>query len=284
MPMMRISSYLLICFALPVGVQVRDAEAAQPYAQQALDAALSEFDQAQALQADAPDKARRLYRSAAQRFESILASGIQNGALHYNLANCYLQAGQIGDAILHYRRAERLAPRDPLLKDNLREARSRCLTAIPSGRKTQFLKSVFFWHYDSSVTERAWASVIAYVLFWVFLALRNVVPRRGVTIVALAMLLTCAAGAGSVALDAWNNKHTPHGVVVGMDVVVRKGPGESYQRQFEQPLQPGVEFQRKVVRAEWWHVILPDGQMGWIESQAARLVRPTGTSHRLGAF
>lgn len=284
MKTMKPSSYLLICLALPAGIKVQDARASQPYAQQALETALGEFDQAQGLQADDPDKARRLYRSAAQRFESILASGLQSGSLHYNLANCYLQAGQIGDAILHYRRAARFAPRDALLLDNLREAKSRCLTAIPAGRKTQFLRSVFFWHYETSVTERAWISVSAYVLFWLLLTLRNAIPKRGVVIAALIALLTCAAAAGSVALDAWHDKHAPPGVVIGMDVVVRKGPGDSYQRQFEQPLQPGVELTRKAVRADWWHVVLPDGQTGWIASKAAKLVRPTGTSHRLGAF
>ena len=81
--------------------------------------ASANFEQAQQIQADDPDRARRLFRLAAQRFESIVSAGIVNGRLEYNLANCYLQTGDVGRAILHYRRAQRLIPRDPRLADNL---------------------------------------------------------------------------------------------------------------------------------------------------------------------
>ena len=111
--------------------------------------ALTDFDQAQQIHARQPDRARQLFRSAAQRFESIVAAGINNGRLEYNLGNCYLQAGDVGRAVLHYRRAQRLIPGDPLLADNLAEARSRCLTSIKPTRRSALLRSVFFWHYDT---------------------------------------------------------------------------------------------------------------------------------------
>ncbi len=53
-----------------------------------------------------------LFRLAAQRFDSIIASGVVNGRLEFNSGNCYLQAGDLGNAILHYRRAQRLIPGD----------------------------------------------------------------------------------------------------------------------------------------------------------------------------
>ena len=43
MKTMKLSSYLVISFALPAGTHVRDARASQPYAQQALETALGEF-------------------------------------------------------------------------------------------------------------------------------------------------------------------------------------------------------------------------------------------------
>lgn len=246
--------------------------------------ALDEFEQAQEAQVGNPDQAGRLFRSAAQRFESILAMGIENGPLHYNLGNCYLQAGRIGEAILHYRRAERFAPRDPLLKDNLREARSRCLTTVATSRKRQFLQSVFFWHHDMSAAERCWVGIACYVLFWLLLTLRNVVPKRGVTVAAVAVMLMGGAMAASLAVDSWRDRRAPSGVVLGMDIVVRKGPGTGYARQFEQPLQPGVEFSQRAARGDWWHITLPDGQAGWITATSAELIRPRTNAPRLGTF
>ena len=57
-----------------------------------------------------------------------------------------------------------------------------------------------------------------------------------------------------------------------MDVVVYKGPGTTYQRQFEQPLQPGVEFTLRQRRGAWCKVELPDGKSGWIETTEVQII------------
>ena len=64
-----------------------------------------------------------------------------------------------------------------------------------------------------------------------------------------------------------------------MDVTVYKGPGTGYQRQFEEPLQPGVEFVLREQRGGWWNVELADGKGGWIEAAAAeRVIGPAPPS------
>ena len=131
--------------------------------------ALADFDRAQELQDRQPDRARQLYRSAAQRFKSLVSAGIVNGRLEYNLGNCYLQAGDVGKAILHYRRAARLIPKDPLLADNLAEARSRRLTSIQPTHRRDVLRSIFFWHYDTSLPGRSKAAVVLYVASGLFI-------------------------------------------------------------------------------------------------------------------
>ena len=63
------------------------------------------------------------------------------------------------------------------------------------------------------------------------------------------------------------------GPVTGMHVAIYKGPDTGYQRQFEQPLQPGVEFTlRDRTQSGWWKVELPDGKSGWIDAGLAELV------------
>ena len=238
-----------------------------------LDHALSEFDQAQSFQAEQPDRARRLFRSAAQRFESIQAAGVRNGRLEYNLGNCLLQAGDVGRAILHYRRAQRLIPGDPMLEDNLGVARSRCVTSIKPTGRSAFLQSIFFWHYQTSAPARTWAAVIFFFSVWILLTLRNVVFARWVTVLATASVALTLLCAGSLGVTRWSDRNFPGGVVTEMDVVVSKGPGEGYQRLFEQPLQPGVEFTlRERTRTDWWRIELPDGNKGWIPADTAELI------------
>ena len=241
--------------------------------------ALMDFDQALQIHTEQPDRARQLFRSAAQRFESIVAAGISNGRLEYNLGNCYLQAGDVGRAILHYRRAQRLIPRDPLLADNLAEARSRCLTSIKPTRRSALLRSVFFWHYDTSTAGRCRVGLVLYVAFWVLLVVRNFVANRTVNGCALVCAGLTLVLTGSLAFDEWADRRAPDGVVTAMDVTVYKGPGSGYQRQFEEPLQPGVEFVLREQRGGWWNVELADGKGGWIEAAAAgRVIGPAPPS------
>ncbi|MEK7757114.1 MAG: tetratricopeptide repeat protein, partial [Planctomycetota bacterium] len=89
------------------------AGSADPELQNEFEQALRDFDEAQRIQNDRPDRARQLFRASAQRFSSIAAAGVVNGRLEFNIGNCHLQAGDVGRAILHYRRAQRLIPRDP---------------------------------------------------------------------------------------------------------------------------------------------------------------------------
>jgi hypothetical protein len=245
--------------------------------------ALAAFDEAQRIQLDEPDRARRLFRSAAQRFGGIIAGGVVNGRLEFNLANCYLQAGDVGRAILHYRRAERLISGNEMLADNLATARSRCLVHVEQRRRSTLSRSVFFWHYEISVAGRTQAAFAGYIVFWALLILRNItvnrgsgvralLQRRAISTTAVACAVFAAAAGISAGATHWRDRHAPEGVVTAMDVVVSKGPGIGYQRQFEQPLQPGVEFTLRERRRGWFRVELADGKSGWIEASSAELI------------
>ncbi|MGD9949304.1 MAG: tetratricopeptide repeat protein [Desulfobulbus sp.] len=59
------------------------------------------------------------YQQALQIFTSIVTEDGFSGPLLYNLANCYAQTGQTGQAILNYQRALRLSPGDADIQGNL---------------------------------------------------------------------------------------------------------------------------------------------------------------------
>src|SRR3990172_5093011 len=155
--------------------------------------ALRDFDEAHQIQNTRPDRARQLFRASEQRFSSIAAAGVVNGHLEFNIGNCHLQAGDVGRAILHYRRALRLIPRDPLLADNLGVARSRCLTPIEPTRRSEFFKSVFFWHHQTASATRFRVGLVMYVAVWVLLSARSLARRRWITV----SVVVCAIVAGS---------------------------------------------------------------------------------------
>ncbi len=236
-----------------------------------VDGALRDFDEGQQVLQQQPDRARQLFRSAARRLENV-AAAVENGYLEYNLGNCYLHAGDVGRAILHYRRAQRFIPRDTLLADNLALARSRCLTQIQPARRQAVMRSLFFWHYRTSEAERAYAGVTSYVIAFGFLTAGALARRRWLAVAAAVSLAVALLAGGSVATGRWSQRNDPAAVITAMDVAVYKGPGPGYQRQFEQPLQPGVECVVQEQRDRWWRVELPDGNTGWIEAASAELI------------
>jgi len=237
---------------------------------------MEDYDRATQMRAEAPDRARQLFLLCAQRLESIVSEGVVNGRLEYNLGNAYLQAGDTGRAILHYRRARLDVPGDPNLEYNLAAARRRCLTYIPPARSHHVLRSVFFWHYGTSPRACATLAGVTYVAAFALLAAFAVYRRRALAWCAAAALLVFLATGGSVAMHQYALRHAPPGVILSSDVTVYRGPGTGYQRMFEQPLQAGVEFVLRERRGAWWRVELADGQSGWVPAEAAELVSDAG--------
>jgi hypothetical protein len=237
-------------------------------------AGLAAYDTGQALRGEEgnPEAARRQFEESAAHFRNAIDTGVINGKLEFNLGNALVQADDLGGAILHYRRAERLMPGDPWLKDNLERARTRCLTVIkPTGRQT-FVHSLFFWHYDTTIASRLRLALITYLLVWGLLTVRAFVPRRGLIVAAALGAVIALVSSASAAVTLRTEQRQPPGVIMAMDVMVRKGPGTAYERLFAQPLQPGVEFTRLEARGQWWHIELPDANDGWIHEKQAALI------------
>lgn len=258
---------------LPQGTQAQQAEFEQ---------ALADFERAQEMLQENPEVARNLFRAAAQRFENLTAAGIVNGKLEFNLGNAWLQAGDLGRAVLHYRRAQRLVPGDLRLQDNLKLARARRLNTIRVSSRSRVLQSIFFWHHELAAAQRLRLALILFICFWGLLTLRNFGGRRSLLPAALICILVSGLLGGSAALSHWQDRQAPAGVVLALDVAVQKGPGKGYQRQFEEPLQPGVEFILRERRGSWWQIELADGHRGWIEAETSELIPITQATDVFG--
>ena len=64
------------------------------------------------------------YEEAAGLYEMIVETGHLNGHVFFNLGNTYIRLGELGRALLNYKKASVLLPRDGDLKANLQYARS----------------------------------------------------------------------------------------------------------------------------------------------------------------
>jgi hypothetical protein len=130
------------------------------------------------------------YAGAAHAYEQALAAG-PNAAVHFNLGNALFKTGQLGQAVLHYRRAHFLAPRDADIAANLDFARAyrvdKTLT-LPSPL-ARALERAFH------ALSRREAALAAAVLFAFGSALVSVwVVRRWTWV----LLVACGCGAGAL--------------------------------------------------------------------------------------
>ena len=71
----------------------------------------------------------------------------------------------------------------------------------------------------------------------------------------------------SAAYDWYRFSHVKHGVVIGTEVIARKGDSESYQPAFTKPLEEGTEFLWLDQRGGWTQLRLEGTQDGWVPSK-----------------
>lgn len=243
------------------------------------DQALELFNQANqyfrsANQQSDPQRQQELYQAAVLAYERIITEGgIQNAKLFYNLANAYLLKGQIGKAILNYRRAERLDGNDANIQKNLAFARLRCIDRIPLQTGQQVLRILLFWHFDLPIRIRFFISCMGFGLFCIVIACMIWVGRSGLltTVAALGLVIMCAAGA-SVLFEQYQQSRIQYGVITAEQVVARQGDGHNYPESFKAPLHAGTEFRLLEQRPGWYHIQLANGSDCWIPADVAEII------------
>lgn len=261
--------------AATAAVAGRSAEMLTPARQQEiLRAALSAYDDATAAARAEPARAVELYRRAAAGLTALADAGVCNAALEYNLGNVHFRLGDLGRAVLHYRRAQRLDPGSERVAANLRYARERVEPAIPAGGGSRLARQLLFWHYRTSAAARARAVIGLGLLGWALLTAWLRWPRRGLWIGGATVLVLGWAAGASVLYQLHDEAVRPGAVLVGTPQVLRLGRGEGSDPALKQPLGPGVELRITQQRGDWVEVELASGQTGWLPRAAVELVRP----------
>ena len=140
---------VLILAALLLAAPFPAAQGAQGAPEPGLVELLAEGEELfhQASNAEDLERAELLYRRALHRYELIARQGVRNAGLYYNIGNAYFRLGDLGRAVLYYRRALLLNPADPNVRHNLVYARSKRADRITADQVSAALRILLFWHY-----------------------------------------------------------------------------------------------------------------------------------------
>jgi tetratricopeptide (TPR) repeat protein len=211
------------------------------------------------------------YAEAVAAYEQAVAVGVRNGVVYYDLGNAYFKNGALGQAIACYRRAERLLPRDPLVKGNLEFALARredkaMQVAVPF--PLSLLRAVYV---RLSLNEWIVMATCLYVFLCGLLLYRFLRrDRRLVVRLALYGLLALFTLATATLGTKIHDERGIERGVIGVDKVsVMSGPGNDYTVEFW--LHEGSEVQIEESRPDWLRVSLGAKLRGWIP--AGSLVR-----------
>ena len=212
---------------------------------------------------------RGLFAEALASYEQLMANGGTSPALCFNAGNAAFQAGQPGRAILYYRRASLLAPRDREIRANLQFVRSQVKGIPPAAPPlTSRLRP--------GLTLNQWTVVTA-LLGWTWLGLWIAVQiqphwlarlRRARSLAGLAVL-PMALGL----VFTWQEDYlTRHAVVTTREVNLRQGPLDETHRL--QELRDGQELIVSDQKNDWFQVRLPDLTIGWLKTNEVSLIIP----------
>ena len=210
------------------------------------------------------------FDQAIEEYQKVLDQGIRNSKVFYNLGNAYFRKNQLGKAILNYRRALSLDPRDEDSIANLRFAKLFTLDKIEE-QTVNPLVNLLHWFLDLwSMDELTILASLSYSLSIGFgiLILFTRSKRAlfwGLTILFFGFVVFSSSLGVKLYFDSLKS-----GVVIAPEARVRSGPGEDYTLQFTG--HEGLEFQIKGEAESWYRIMLPNGVRGWIPKEAVEII------------
>lgn len=222
--------------------------------------------------------ANRLYEEqrfseAIAHYQALVDAGVKDGRLYYNLGNAYFKASDLGHAILNYRRAQRLLPRDGDVAANLKLARAQTLDRIEDeneGALVRLVRRLIDW---TALDEVA----AAVLLVWGILCGLTVSAiiwrrrRRALLYLVGGTAIVLFLGVLCVGIKLLDEHGRPPAVVIAAEVEVRSGPGDDYLTEFT--LHAGAEIRLVERRGEWARIALPGNLQGWGPNEALESLR-----------
>lgn len=200
------------------------------------------------------------FQEAVETYERLIAGGMENGHLYYNLGNTYFRLGNLPMAILNYVKAQKLLPRDEDVETNLEHAIHQTTDQL-DGRKPQAVESILFWIRDLNLWEHCVALLWINLAFWIVMAvhLRRQTPAiQTARNLLLAFLVLASVSTGF----RWHHETRQSiGVILPQQIDVHSGWNTTTVVLFQ--LHQGTLVSISQEKENWYEVELPDEKRGW---------------------
>lgn len=192
-----------------------------------------------------------------------------DGKLFYNMGNVYYELGEYGWAIYYYRMAQQRLPRNDAIRHQLTHALIK--QGLPPPIEQPIVKNVLYWQYKLSQPERIqlFLALLGITFICASLYVWNHLESLKI---ALGLFATCSAIVlGSILYAQY---FSPIEVVVVEGYGLYHSPSDESAVVSAEPLIPGTSLRvhDMVDNGSWLQVYLPTGQIGFLPSEAVRVV------------
>jgi hypothetical protein len=216
------------------------------------------------------DRASTAYREerfeeAAEGFRALLAQRIRDPIVEYNLGNAEFRLGHLGQAILHYERAQRLDPLDSDVRANLEYARSLCFDRVEVHEPAPPVRWLRDVQDRIGPDRQAWLVLgvlwsLAALVAWCSSRPRGWSAAHGWVLSGLLLLFLVVTTSWYTTLRRVEGRRA--GVVLEPAADVLAGPGQNNPTLFT--VHEGLVLEVRSERDQWLQVSLPNGLNGWI--------------------
>ncbi len=239
----RVSMLLFGCLSVST-VHAADASLSQHQRESLLSEAHAVYEQACKLVDSDPLQSKEDFQAAAAKYQLLVDAGIQNAGLYVNLGNANLRSGQVGRAIVAYRRALKIDPLNQQAGLNLSFAESLLeqSSSTTPGNEAGFLA---YWvkqtlEFNSLLVRRVGLAnlraiiIASSIAFWGLLIAQPILRGWRLGGLALLPMLFLIAAGVAYALPQFAAP-APQAVMVADQVSLRTGDGEQFDKVLDTP-------------------------------------------------
>lgn len=213
------------------------------------------------------------YQAAIAAYEQAAASGFASAEMFYNMGNAFFRLDELGQAVLHYKRAERIDPGLPTLKHSLVLTSGRLtdqFSELPEPLWTKLFARIFTQNSTRFLTVLGllfYVVGMGLIAFKLWSRSQNEWVRRGYSallIIGLPLLL------GGLFTSYWTANKLRAVVVVEATQLHEEASSDSAaELSIHEGLVVSIE---SALDSTWTMVSLPNGVSGWVSTETIVII------------
>lgn len=233
-------------------------------------------------QVEALSTANNLYLSgnyfeAVGLYEQIIHQGFEDSTVYFNLGNAYYQQGDHGRALLNFKRAHQLNPRDSDIENNIKiveaEIASGSDSPVPAVGPQQTLANIT--GNLLTVNESSLLSLgLWFLIFFLLLLFRTMKPgriRRSLGYLTILVIVMFTLSSFSLVSRIFSEQNQPDAIVIAPQASVTSQPDQ--QTPTPHTLNNGTQIKLLDAYGDWIKFSNPGNTIsGWIPASTVEMV------------